>query len=261
VASEVTALDKYLDAIWANQIDNNSFVVHWWCPRGTSAANTMNCFYDRAYADPYAFNTYFSMYKIARLYPNLVTYHNTADGYLLRAYNILHALYSGHGDAGTGYMGEQTLPDIAEALTAGGHANEAAFVTGIINKLFSAFQNSKDPYGSEYSFDDTGEEAVYMSARQNNDMSVLAKVNAKTRACRRQEPVCYYYADPVGVNGENWWQFQYTASLDGLHGRLAPAPRLGGAATLGPPEAAPGLAVTAAGERRQAAAAPSRGPA
>jgi MYXO-CTERM domain-containing protein len=40
-------------------------------------------------------------------------------------------------------------------------------------------------------------------------------VNAKTRACRGQEPVWYYYADPVTNNGENWWQFQYTAALAG----------------------------------------------
>ncbi|HEX3776425.1 MAG TPA: MYXO-CTERM sorting domain-containing protein, partial [Polyangiaceae bacterium] len=35
------------------------------------------------------------------------------------------------------------------------------------------------------------------------------------RACRGQEPTWYYYADPVTLNGENWWQFQYTAALAG----------------------------------------------
>jgi len=216
VASEVTALDNYLDAVWARAIDNTSYIVQdWWCPPGTSASNIMNCYYDRAYAYPHAFNTYFSMYKVASLYPKLVTYHNTADAYLLRAYNILHTLYSGHGDAGTGYMGEQTLPDIAAALTAGGHATEATFVNGVITKLYNAFSGSKYPYGSEYSYDNTGEEAVYMAAKQNNNASVLSKVNAKTRACRGQEPVWYYYSDPVTLNGENWWQFQYTAALAG----------------------------------------------
>ncbi|HVT09665.1 MAG TPA: DUF5695 domain-containing protein, partial [Polyangia bacterium] len=217
VASEVSALDVYLDAVWARAIDNTSYVVQdWWCPAGTSASNVNNCYYDRAYAYPHAFNTYFSMYKIASLYPDLVSYHLTADAYLMRAYNILHTLYSGHGDPGTGYMGEQTLPEIAAALTAGGHTTQAAFVTSVIKQLYQAFSGSKYPYGSEYSFDNTGEEAVYMAARQNGNTSVLAKVNAKTRACRGQEPVWYYYADPVTLNGENWWQFQYTASLAGL---------------------------------------------
>src|SRR3569623_527411 len=216
VASEVTALDKYLDAIWANAINDTSYVVQdWWCPAGTSASNTMNCYYDRAYAYPHAFNTYFAMYKIAHLSPALVPYRQTADTSLLRAYDILHALYSGHGEPGTGYMGEQTLPDIQQALSDGGHDAEATIVANVIMRLYMAFQNSEYPYGSEFSYDNTGEEAVYMSAKQSGDMSVLAKVNAKPRACRGQEPVWYYYADPVTLNGENWWQFQYTAALAG----------------------------------------------
>jgi MYXO-CTERM domain-containing protein len=216
VASEVTALDTYLAAVWGRAIDPTSYIVQdWWCPVGTSATNIMNCYYDRAYAYPHAFNTFFSMYKIANLYPKLITYQQTADTYLLRAYDIIHTLYSGHGSTSTGYMGEQTLPDIAAALTAGGHTTEAAFVTSSINSLYSAFSASPYPYGSEYTFDNTGEEAVYMAAKQNNNTSVLSKVNAKTRACRGQEPVWYYYADPVTNNGENWWQFQYTAALAG----------------------------------------------
>jgi len=51
VAVEVTALDNYLDAVWARAIDNSSYVVQdWWCPAGTSATNTNNCFYNRPYA-------------------------------------------------------------------------------------------------------------------------------------------------------------------------------------------------------------------
>ena len=216
VASEVSALDDYLDAVWTTAIDHSSYVVQdWWCPIGTSASNPQDCFYDRAFAYPHAFNSYFSMSKVASLYPGLVTYHASADAYLMRSYDILHALYSGHGSAGTGYMGEQTLPEIRQALIAAGHTTEAAFVKTTIDKLHNAFSGSKYPYGSEYSYDNTGEEAVYMAAKDNADTAILSKVNAKTRACRGQEPVWYYYADPVTLNGENWWQFQYTASLVG----------------------------------------------
>ena len=224
VAAEVSALDDYLDAIWQNAIDHTTFVVQdWWCPAGTSALNPNNCFYNRPYAYPHAFNTYFSMYKIATLYPKLVTYHSSADTYLMRAYGVLHSLYSGGPPepkapktiAGTGYMGEQTLPDIQHALELGGHSTEAAFVKSAIGNLHSAFSGSPYPYGSEYTYDNTGEEAVYMAAKENGDLSILGKVNTKTRACRGHEPVWYYYADPVTLNGENWWQFQYTASLAG----------------------------------------------
>ncbi len=227
VAAEVSALDNYLDAIWARSIDNNTFLVQdWWCPAGTSAANPQNCFYDRPYAYPHAFNTFFSMYKIASLYPKLVTYHNTADTYLLRAYGILHELYAG-GASGpqplppatsivsTGFMGEQTLPDMQAALAAAGHTTQAAFVGTTINQIYAAFSANPYPYGSEFAFDNTAEEAVYMAAKQNGDTTVMGKVNVKTRTCRGQQPAWYYYADPVTVNGENWWQFQYTAALAG----------------------------------------------
>jgi hypothetical protein len=215
--AEVSALDKYLDAIWARgEVDNAQYIVQdWWCPIGTSASNINNCYYDRAYAYPHAFNTYFSMYKIATLYPGLVPYHQSADAYLMKAYSILHTLYNGHGDAGTGYMGEQTLPEIAAALSANGHASEGQNVLSVLKQLYTAFQGNPYPYGSEYSYDNTGEEAVYTAAKANNDSTVLGKVNAKTRACRGQEPVWYWYADPVTLNGEGWWQFQYTASLAG----------------------------------------------
>lgn len=222
VAAEIKALDGYLDAVWNNEIDHGSYVVQdWWCPTGTNAVVTNDCFYNRPYAYAHAFNTYFSMYKIATLYPKLAA--QPADTYLMRAYGILHSLYSGGPPppkapatiAGTGYMGEQTLPDIRRALTAAGHTSEAAFVQSAIGNLHSAFSGNPYPYGSEYRYDNTGEEAVYMAAKENGDVDVLGKVNAKTRACRGHEPVWYYYADPVTLNGENWWQFQYTAALAG----------------------------------------------
>jgi hypothetical protein len=209
----VTALDDYLSAVWGTQINSQSYAVNdWFCP--PSAAS--DCYYDRAFAYPHVFNTYFSMYKVAHLYPQLIKYRETADTYLMRAYNVLRALYApGRGDPGTGYMGEQTLPDIIAALTEANHTSEAKYVSGVASSLYTAFKGSAYPYGSEYNYDNTGEEAVYMAAKLSNDMSVLEKVNNKTRACRGQEPVWYYYADPVTLNGENWWQFQYSVSLIG----------------------------------------------
>jgi hypothetical protein len=217
VASEVTAIDDYPDAVWARAIDHESYVVQdWWCPAGTSDTNRQNCWYNRPFAYPHAFNTYFSTHKVASLYPKLVTYHDSADTYLMRAYGILHSLHSGGPPepdppetiAGTGYMGEQSLPEIEAALRKNNHTAEADFVKSAINKLYASFSGSTYPYGSEYSYDNTGEEAVYMAAKENDDKDVLAKVDAKTRACRGQEPVWCYYADPVSLNGENWWQFQ-----------------------------------------------------
>jgi MYXO-CTERM domain-containing protein len=221
VASEVTALDTYLDALWGTEIDGTTNTVDdWWCPSITTA----NCGYNRSFAYPHAYNTYFSMYKIASRYPSLVTYKHTADTYLLRAYGILNALFvnfppNPNLDAGVrvnvGYMGEQTTPEIIQALKAGGHTTEAQNVTNVMSRRYAIFNALPYPFGSEYTYDNTGEEAVYMVARMNGDTKIPARIDAKTRACRGQEPVWYYYADPVTNNGENWWQFQYTAALAG----------------------------------------------
>jgi hypothetical protein len=213
VATEVSALDDYLKAVVGAEIDSSANTVDdWWCP----SLSTPMCGYDRPYAYPHVFNTFFSMYKVAHLYPNLVPYKQSADSYLMRAFGILKTLYSaGRGDAGTGYMGEQTLPEIIQALNDAKHTSEAQFVSKVASQLYAAFKSSAYPYGSEYSYDNTGEEAVYMAAKLNGDMALLSKVNVKTRACRGHQPVWYYYADPVTLNGENWWQFQYTASLVG----------------------------------------------
>jgi hypothetical protein len=172
----------------------------------------------RGYAYPHIYNTYFSMYKIAKLYPTLITYKNSATTYLLRAYNILKALYDGQGVAynyNTGLMGELTTPDIIKALQDEGYTAQA---NDIIAKMTTKYNNFKDttyPYGSEYNYDNTGEEAVYTLAKMNNNTTMMSKINAKTRADRGAQPVWYYYADPVTITGENWWNFQYTAALAG----------------------------------------------
>ena len=228
VAAEVTALDNYLDAIWARSIDNTSFLVQdWWCPAGTSAANPQELLLRPSRTRTRTRSTRTS--RCTRSPASTRSWSPTttpADTYLLRAYGILHELYAG-GASGpqplppatsivsTGFMGEQTLPEMAAALAAAGHTTQAAFVTTTINQIYAAFSANPYPYGSEFAYDNTAEEAVYMAAKQNNDTTVMGKVNVKTRTCRGQQPVWYYYADPVTVNGENWWQFQYTAALAG----------------------------------------------
>ncbi len=83
------------------------------------------------------------------------------------------------------------------------------------------FSSNPYPYGSEYSYDNTGEEAVYTLAKLNvnddkaNGLRVMRDIVAKTEAARGRMPVWYWYSDPTTITGENWWQFQYSASLAG----------------------------------------------
>ncbi|MDO5294342.1 MAG: DUF5695 domain-containing protein [bacterium] len=221
VAKEIEAVDQYLDvAIWNGLMREHQtdYKIHDFL---MEPANTSPTY--RGYAYPHIYNTYFSMYKIAKKYPDTVSYMEKADTYLMRAYHIMKALY-GEGVSynwETGLMGELTTPAIIKALNEEGYYTEAEEITKIMSTKYDKFKNTKYPYGSEYSYDNTGEEAVYTLAKVNlasdtkNALTMMQKINAKTRACRGVQPVWYHYADPTTICGENWWNFQYTASLAG----------------------------------------------
>lgn len=215
VASEIKALDDYLEvAVWGSIMKNNhtDFRLHNWL----SVPGFTDDF-TRGYAYPHVYNTFFSMYKIAKLHPDVTTFRNSALTYLKRAYGVMNSLYAfaNNYNFDTGLMGELTTPEIIAALEAEGLTAEAAKIRGYMATKWNNFKGNAYPYGSEYNYDNTGEEAVYTLAKMNNSPAIQAKINDKTRACRGWQPVWYHYGVPVTICGENWWQFQYTVSLAG----------------------------------------------
>ena len=215
IASEVKAVDDYLEtAIWANLMNGHheDYLVPDFLMNQPNTTPTY-----RGYAYPHIYNTYFSMYKIAKMYPDIVPYKHTKEEYLLRTYNIFKALYDGPVAYNweTGLMGELTTPDIIKALQDEGLTAEANDFIAKMATKYNNFKNTTYPYGSEYSYDNTGEEAVYTLAKMNNNTTMMSKIITKTRADRGQMPIWYYYADPVTITGENWWNFQYSTSLAG----------------------------------------------
>lgn len=215
VSSEIKAVDEYLEtAIWNTLMKNNhsDYLVHDFYKAEPNDTPTY-----RGYAYAHVYNTYFSMYKIAKLHPNATTYINDAKTYLLRAYNIFKTLYDGPVayNWNTGLMGELTTPEIIKDLQSEGLTTEANDVIKKMGTKYNNFKGTKYPYGSEYTYDNTGEEACYTLAKMNNNIPMMGKINEKTKACRGTAPVWYYYADPVTICGENWWNFQYTTSLAG----------------------------------------------
>lgn len=216
-AEQIQAVDEYLDTfIWNSLMKEhqNDYLVNDWLdyePNNTGQGTS------RGYAYPHVYNTYFSMYKIAEKYPDMVEYIEDKDTYLLRAAKILRALYSsGVGyNWDTGLMGESTTPAIIDALNKEGYYSEAEAIENIMSRKYNNFKNAKYPYGSEYAYDNTGEEAVYTLAKLNDNLDMMGKIDLKTRACRGLQPIWYHYANPTTICGENWWNFQYTASLAG----------------------------------------------
>lgn len=215
IASEIIAVDEYLEtAIWTHLMNGHheDYLIHDFLMPEPNTTPTY-----RGYAYPHVYNTYFSMYKIAKLYPDLVEYQHPRSTYLLRAYNIFKALYEGPVayNWNTGLMGELSTPDIIKALQDEGYTAEANDLKNKMATKYNNFKNTTYPYGSEYNYDNTGEESVYTLAKMYNNLSMMEKINTKVRATRGHMPLWYFYSVPVTITGEPWWNFQYTVALQG----------------------------------------------
>ena len=93
------------------------------------------------------------------------------------------------------------------------------------NKAASVL-NAAYPYGSEFEYDNTGEEGAYAAAKalrtyypqDTKAAAALTSMKAddlKTRAMRGIQPTWYYLFRTGIPAGEGWWNFQYTTSLAG----------------------------------------------
>ena len=223
---QVKSLERYLiDFMWTNYMKNtqeNFIVANYLSASGIYGTSSSP--YTRTFSEVMEATAFFNMYRLVKAYPDLIDYREPADFYLKIAYGIYH---NRAGSGTTGFYGEQQIPDMIEALyeeglTAEGDAlkQQFAYTKG------RAVANTTYPYGSEFEYDNTGEEGAYSSAKAlreyyptNNRaaaaLNAMAMANRKTRAMRGIQPTWYHYADPVFRGGEGWWNFQYTASLAG----------------------------------------------
>ena len=223
---EVASIERYLiDYMWENYMKytQNTYTVANYLSAsgiyGTSSAP-----YTRTFSEMMEATGFFNMYRIQKAYPDLIEYRESPQYYLEKAYGIY---VNRVGTGSVGFYGEQQVPDMIEALRAEGMTAEAdnlqqrfAYTKGR-NMARAAY-----PYGSEFVYDNTGEEGAYAAAKAlreyyPNDTNAeaakrnMSKAEWKTRAMRGIQPTWYHYADPVFLGGESWWNFQYTASLAG----------------------------------------------
>lgn len=225
-AEEVRSLENYLvDYMWNNYMKytQDTFTVANYLSAsgvyGTSASP-----YTRTYSEMMECTGFFNMYRIEKAYPNLISYRKSARFYLEKAYGI----YMNRVDAGNiGYYGEQQVPDMIEALSREGMTEQAeALKEKFARQKGTSMATAAYPYGSEFTYDNTGEEGAYAaakalreyypdSAEAQSAWTNMRKAEWKTRAMRGIQPTWYQYADPVFIGGESWWNFQYTASLAG----------------------------------------------
>ena len=137
----------------------------------------------RTFNYPHHVTTYLSLYYAAR-YTTLKTYHEW-DWYLMRAANT--TLKFGSLKPGTGVMDDTTFREILRAVAEEADADPsrkdfavaAANITHDMRGRATAWWNTTYPYGSEFSFDTTSQEAVVVwllhFANATNGFSAAAK--------------------------------------------------------------------------------------
>ncbi|WP_168735571.1 DUF5695 domain-containing protein [Cohnella fermenti] len=223
---EIRSIENYLiDFMWNNYMKNTQTtftVANYLSGSGINASSATP--YTRTFSEVMESTGYFNMYRIQKAYPNLVEYRETPQYYLEKAYGIY---YNRVSSGATGFYGEQQIPDMIEALKEEGMLTEYENLKKKFAKdKGTSVTNASYPYGSEFEYDNTGEEGAYSAAKALRtyypaDTKASAALKSmglddlKTRAMRGIQPTWYYYSVPVFRAGEGWWNFQYTASLAG----------------------------------------------
>ena len=125
----------------------------------------------RIYDYPHVILMYYSMYKVAELYPSMIKYLD-ADGYLERAFGTSKAFFTVPEELikwspyETGLYDELVIPDLIAALDAHGHQDQAKWLREHWERKVAFFINQHpDLYASEYPFDSTAFESTHAFAQ------------------------------------------------------------------------------------------------
>jgi len=127
-----------------------------WNKEGAEAVN-------RAYNYAHVVAAYWSMYRLARNYENLVT-NRTWDWYLNQAYETMMFLTgpdSRVGYVNVGLMGADTFLLVLEDMKREGWAERAANLEARMRERADRWSGQRYPYGSEMAWDSTGQEEVF----------------------------------------------------------------------------------------------------
>lgn len=226
-AEEVKSIETYLiDFMWNNYMkytQDTYTVANYLSGSGIYSDSTSP--YTRTFSEVMEATGFFNMYRIVKAYPDLIDYREDAQWYLEKAAGIY---LNRVGTGAIGFYGEQQIPDMIEALRTEGMDEEAdQLQEQFALKKGTNMAQAQYPYGSEFEYDNTGEEGAYAAAKALREyypseegvaaaaLENMEKAEWKTRAMRGIQPTWYQYADPVFRGGESWWNFQYTASLAG----------------------------------------------
>ncbi|RYP21905.1 hypothetical protein DL765_001981 [Monosporascus sp. GIB2] len=133
--------------------------INWgsWTSWNKNAASLV----DRAYNYVHPAAAYWSLYRMARAYPELVETH-TWEWYLDHAYRtIMRAMERDVGYNRVGLMGETVFGEILTDLEREGRTSQADTLKEAMRSRAAQWDTEEVPFGSEMAWDSTGQEGVY----------------------------------------------------------------------------------------------------
>ncbi|KAI1459623.1 hypothetical protein F4805DRAFT_455423 [Annulohypoxylon moriforme] len=116
---------------------------------------------DRAYDYVHVAAAYWSLYRVARAYPEIVKSHDW-NWYLNQSYStVIRGMQTDVGYNRLGLMGETVFGEILADLTREGLKSQANTLTQSMRSRATEWDSEEVPYGSEQAWDSTGQEGVY----------------------------------------------------------------------------------------------------
>lgn len=186
----------------------------------------------RVYDYPHIVLMYFSLYRIARDYPDIRT-RLSAAVYLERAFETAKAMFVipkeiADWDANSiGYYNELVIPEVIDALRRDGRGEQAYALAGFWEHKVNHFVTEVDDlFVSEYDFDSTGFESTQAIARYALDRPDRFPADRARAFNRRQmdsnlfcrgwlQPSYYYLGSDYRGSGGDAYTLSYMAQMGG----------------------------------------------
>lgn len=150
------AIFYYQPAAMPNFDYNDSFDWTTWTSWDISEAYAI----DRAYDYVHVAASYWSLYRVARAYPDVLRH--PWDWFLTHAYNtVIRMMGSDVGYNMVGLMGETVYGEMLKDLQRENMISEASTFEAAMKTRAELWQSQEIPYGSEMAWDSTGQEGVY----------------------------------------------------------------------------------------------------
>ncbi|KAK2028026.1 hypothetical protein LX32DRAFT_721074 [Colletotrichum zoysiae] len=173
---------------------------------------------ERAYTTVRAYNyvhpvvAYWSLYRVARDYPQMKT-RSEWSWYLNQAYNtVQHCLADGAPDCDyglTGLMGETVFAELLEDLKRENMTQEAAAFEDSMRFRAEFWETLAVPFGSEMAWDSTGQEGVYYWA---NYFGLKATATKAINSIAAYMPTVAHWG--WNGNARRYWDFNYAAKYE-----------------------------------------------